>query len=83
MTGKSESCCSCGSSCCQPEQKKKEIIIEFLYLDLSVCERCQNTDSSLDRAVEELSTVLKSAGETKGEYVLPDNLKTFFGGLNN
>ena len=63
MTGKSESCCSCGSSCCQPEQKKKkEIIIEFLYLDLSVCERCQNTDSSLDQAVEEVSTVLKSAG---------------------
>lgn len=62
MEEKSGSCCSCGSSCCQPEQKKKEIIIDFLYLDLSVCERCQGTDSSLDQAVEEVSSVLKSAG---------------------
>jgi hypothetical protein len=56
-------CCSCGSSnCCTPEVKRKEITIEFLYLDLSVCERCQGTETNLDLAVKEVSDVLSAAG---------------------
>ena len=62
MTDVTKSCCSCGSSCCQPEQAKKEVIIDFLYLDLSVCERCQGAENNLDSALAELSSVLKSAG---------------------
>jgi hypothetical protein len=60
MEKNQNSCCSGGSGCCQPEKKK--ITIDFLYLDLSVCERCQGTESSLDQALEEVSGVLKSAG---------------------
>ena len=43
-------------------ENKRKITIDFLYLDLSVCERCQGTESSLDQALEEVSGVLKSAG---------------------
>ena len=43
-------------------ESKQKITIDFLYLDLSVCERCQGTESSLDQALEEVSGVLKSAG---------------------
>ncbi len=40
-------CCTCGSGCCGQEQEKRQIIIEFLYLDLSVCKRCQGTETNL------------------------------------
>ncbi|MGB4659840.1 MAG: DUF2703 domain-containing protein [Mobilitalea sp.] len=56
------SCCSCGSECCTPEQQNKQIVIDFLYLDLSVCERCQGTESNLDTAINNVSEVLKAAG---------------------
>lgn len=59
---KNSGCCSCGSNCCTPEQERKSIIIDFLYLDLSVCERCQGTESNLDQAVKEVSKVLNAAG---------------------
>jgi len=64
MNEKSGSCCSCGSDCCKPESKpaKKKIAIDFLYLDLSTCERCQGTEDSLDRSIDEVSAVLKAAG---------------------
>jgi len=55
--------CSCGENgCCSPNQEKKKIVIDFLYLDLSVCERCQGTESNLEEAVNEVSNVLKAAG---------------------
>lgn len=62
MNKNNNSCCSCGSGCCGQEQEKKKLIIDFLYLDLSVCERCQGTESNLDEAVNEVSDVLKAAG---------------------
>lgn len=56
-------CCTCGSSnCCTPQTKRKEITIDFLYLDLSVCERCQGTETNLDQAVNEVFNVLSAAG---------------------
>lgn len=58
----SQSCCSCGSACCEPKPAKKMVNIEFLYLDLSVCERCQGTESNLDSAIKDLSAVLQAAG---------------------
>jgi len=50
------------SDCCTPESAKKQLLIDFLYLDLSVCERCQGTDQNLDDALADVSAVLKSAG---------------------
>ena len=61
-----ESCCSCGPACCgsapEPRSDKKSIVIDFLYLDLSVCTRCQGTDDSLDDALAEVSKVLEATG---------------------
>jgi len=36
--------------------------IDFLYLDLSTCTRCQGTDRSLEEALDEVSQVLKATG---------------------
>ncbi|MHB1314226.1 MAG: DUF2703 domain-containing protein [Christensenellales bacterium] len=65
---KQSACCSgggCGCNadggCCAPQGKKK-IAIDFLYLDLTVCGRCQGTDSSLEEAIGEVSAVLGAAG---------------------
>lgn len=55
-------CCLNASNCCNTKTKKKQLIIDFLYLDLSVCERCQGTETNLDLAIKEVSTVLKTAG---------------------
>nr|HMS39766.1 DUF2703 domain-containing protein [Pyrinomonadaceae bacterium] len=41
---------------------EKEINIEFLYLDLNVCEMCKGTESNLEEALAEVSEVLKSTG---------------------
>lgn len=55
--------CSCvGGGCCTPEQEKKKIDIDFLYLDLNTCERCQGAESNLDQAISEVSSVLTSGG---------------------
>jgi hypothetical protein len=55
-------CCSCKAGCCGQEQAKKQMVIDFLYLDLSVCKRCQGTETNLDKALEEVSGLLKAAG---------------------
>lgn len=63
MSKNSGGCCSSSSSsCCGSMQEKKQLIIDFLYLDLSVCERCQGAETNLDKAVDEVSVVLKAAG---------------------
>jgi len=63
---KSGSCCGSGKVCgCQSTIKpitSNQLIIDFLYLDLSVCTRCQNTDSTLDEALSEVEQVLKATG---------------------
>lgn len=55
------SCCQ-DNSCGCGENRKKEIVIDFLYLDLNVCERCQGTETNLDLAIRDVSTVLEAAG---------------------
>lgn len=58
------------SVCCGPQVKsppasgtraeKRRLDIDFLYLDLSVCERCQDTESILEEAIEGLARVLET-----------------------
>ncbi len=71
-------CCTEASDCCRPVQgdmaQRRKIEIDFLYLDLSVCTRCQGADNSLDEAIAEALRVLKAtdvdvcitARETRG-----------------
>lgn len=54
--------CSCNNGCCPPKPERKLITIDFLYLDLSICERCQGTEGSLEDALSDTSAVLKAAG---------------------
>jgi len=58
--------CSCTSGCCVDargiQTGKRRITIDFLYLDLDVCERCQDTDTSLDEALAEVARVLEMTG---------------------
>jgi len=59
--------CSCNTGCCgsaeldQIEESNK-IIIDFLYLDLDVCNRCQGTDEGLEEAIEDVAKVLELTG---------------------
>lgn len=66
MLGADSSCCSCGPGGCDvsadTNAEKKSMVIDFLYLDLSVCTRCQGTDTSLDEALAEVSKVLEATG---------------------
>lgn len=55
-------CCSGDSACCPSPQDKKQLVIDLLYLDLSVCTRCQGADHNLDQAIAEVSGILKAAG---------------------
>ena len=41
--------------------KEKQVVIEYLYLDLHVCDRCVGTDKVLDEVVEQLKPVLELA----------------------
>ncbi|WP_088102904.1 DUF2703 domain-containing protein [Halalkalibacter urbisdiaboli] len=44
------------------EQEKKQLIIDFMYIDLQVCTRCQGTEKSLKDAVNEVSNLLENIG---------------------
>lgn len=57
----SKCCCSSGNCCGRP-QRKKTIAIDFLYLDTTVCGRCQNTEKALDEAVFDVAAVLNAVG---------------------
>lgn len=59
--------CMCDTGCCgdvgQSEvEESSKIIIDFLYLDLNICTRCQGTDEGLDEAITDVAKVLKSTG---------------------
>lgn len=61
-------CCTTNedASCCGDTKteatEKRQIVIDFLYLDLSACTRCQGTDQILDEAISEVSNVLELTG---------------------
>ena len=59
-------CCSCGSGCCGGDAPKqvnnRRVVIDFLYLDLSICEWCKGTDKSLEEALCDISNVLQASG---------------------
>ena len=62
----SDSCC-CGDSgdCCSDEPNtghKEVVIVDYLYLDLSVCDRCQGTDERVAKAVEAVRPIMDMAG---------------------
>jgi hypothetical protein len=40
----------------------RPIAIDFMYIDLEVCDRCRGTDANLEAALAEVSAVLKGAG---------------------
>ncbi|VBB06459.1 Hypothetical protein LUCI_1691 [Lucifera butyrica] len=68
----STGCCTeTSSSCCGSHpDAQKSIVIDFLYIDLSVCERCQRTGSTLDEAIEDVKKILEAAGyDIKVNYV--------------
>jgi hypothetical protein len=58
--------CSCGPDCCEttnePKIEKRQVEIDFLYLDLSICTRCQGADTVLDEALAEVSNVFAATG---------------------
>lgn len=74
MTDKNNNsgCCSGAPGCCGNTAdnevikinfvNKKQLTIDLLFLDLSVCTRCQGTDTSLDEALSEVSKVLEATG---------------------
>ncbi len=56
-------------SCCDPQTDtqagspaSRKLTIDFLYLDLEVCTRCQGTDDTLDQAVAEVAQILQATG---------------------
>lgn len=53
-----ELCCSCG---CETGSQKK-IVVDYLYLDLEICNRCIGTDSVLDEVMMILTPALSIAG---------------------
>lgn len=54
---------SIGQCCCCSEKKKiKEIKIEYLYLDLNICDRCIGTDDVLEEVIHVLSPAFDIAG---------------------
>jgi len=55
-------CCCSSENCCGQPQSKKAIVIDFLYLDTTVCGRCQDTEKTLDEAVSSVAVVLSAAG---------------------
>ena len=60
-TSQSGSCCP-GSDCCGTGKPGRELVLDFLYLDLNTCDRCQDTDSSLDEALKDVARVLETTG---------------------
>ena len=53
------------STCCGQNQQVctgKNILIEFMYIDLTTCDRCIGTDTSLEEAIGEVSVLLQNAG---------------------
>lgn len=66
QNAKPAACCPSRPNCCNSRSSdqsaiKRHICIDFMYLDLSICSRCQGTDNSLSDALAEVAAVLKAA----------------------
>ena len=48
--------------CCTEAEKKKEVRIDYLYLDLHTCDRCVGTDAVLEEVLKELTPAFTLAG---------------------
>lgn len=49
----------------KPESRQpKHVLVEYLYLDLQVCDRCIGTEQVLEEVLTQLSPVLQLAGYT-------------------
>lgn len=59
-TGASSCCSGDTSCCCSTEVKAKEMTIDFLYLDLNICERCIATGETLDEALQALAPIFEA-----------------------
>jgi hypothetical protein len=46
------------------DANRKTVEIEFLFLDLETCQRCKDTDASLEAALNTVKSMLASAGVT-------------------
>lgn len=59
---------ACQTGCCSaPDYEvvytsERQIVIDFLYLDLSACSRCQGTETALDEALTEIAHLLEAIG---------------------
>lgn len=62
MTDKEQARCSCVGDCCGQVPQEKRVIIDYLYLDLSTCGRCQGAEANLENAIQDVETVLRTAG---------------------
>ncbi|WHH57933.1 DUF2703 domain-containing protein [Petroclostridium sp. X23] len=59
--------CGCNTACCRGTEQnqkaeKRTLMIDFLYLDLDVCTRCQGTSNTLEEAIAEVIKVLELTG---------------------
>ncbi|HML32014.1 DUF2703 domain-containing protein [Sporomusa sphaeroides] len=65
-TGNQMSCCGSSkgqSACCGAEERtSRRLLIEFLYIDLTTCDRCLDTDAILGEACADVALILRSAG---------------------
>jgi len=54
-TQRNNTCCStsCGCEDVIHSTEKRKVVIDFMYLDLSICTRCQGTEDSLEVAIED------------------------------
>lgn len=63
MEEKKKGCCCEGPDCCvTAEHQAKRLAIEFMYIDLTVCDRCLGADATLEEAIAEVANVLKATG---------------------
>ncbi|MRG88125.1 DUF2703 domain-containing protein [Salinibacillus xinjiangensis] len=56
--------CGCGSEgeITDVQPTRKELTIDFMYLDLAVCTRCQGTEQNLNEALHEVGHLLSNVG---------------------
>ena len=57
---------SFGCTCCgeTTDASVKNIVVDFLYLDLDTCGRCMGADAVLDAATDDLKDILRQLGYT-------------------